>query len=127
MKKAFYLKYYPPIKAYHDRGYIYNFWLHPGESITQAWGRLKKYLRKNPYHGLSKSIILINFYVRLPSFQKDFLDNSSGGSFTNRRTEDAWGLLDLVSENTNNWDHIITIDYGYDCVKNFMILMSLSN
>jgi hypothetical protein len=123
MKKAFYLKCYPQIEAYCDRGYIYNFWPHPEESITQAWGRLKKCLRKNPCHGISKSIILINFYVRLPSFHKDFLDNSSEGSFNNRRTEDAWGLLDLVSENTSNWDldkgKIITIDYGYDCVKNF--------
>jgi hypothetical protein len=74
MKKAFYLKYYPPIEAYHGRGYIYNFWPHPEESITQAWGRLKKYLCKNPCHGISKSIILINFCVRLPSFHKDFLD-----------------------------------------------------
>jgi hypothetical protein len=123
MKKAFYLKYYPPIEAYCDRGYIYNFCPHPEKSITQAWGRLKKYLPKNPCHGLSKSIILIIFYVRLSSFHKDFLDNSSGGSFTNRRTKDAWGLLDLVSENTSNWDldkgKIVTIDYGYDCVKNF--------
>jgi hypothetical protein len=81
--------------------------------------------------GLSKSIILINFYVRPPLFQKDFLDNSSRGSFTNKQTEDAWALLDLISENTSNWDldkdNIITIDYGYYCVKNFMLLMSLSN
>jgi hypothetical protein len=53
----------------------------------------------------------------------DFLDNSSGGSFTHRRTEYAWELLDLISENTGNWDldkgNIITINYGYDCVKNF--------
>jgi hypothetical protein len=59
---------------------------------------------------------------RLLSFHKDFLDNSSGGIFTNRRVEDAWGLFVLVSENTDNWDldkgKIITIDYGYDCVKN---------
>jgi hypothetical protein len=58
---------------------------------------------------------LINFYVRLLSFHKDFLDNSSGGSFTSRRADDAWGLLDLVSENTDNWDlgkgKFITIDY----------------
>jgi hypothetical protein len=123
MKKAFYLKYYPPIEAYRDRGFIYNFWPHPEESISQAWGRLKKCLRKNPCHGIFKSIILINFYVRLLSFHKDFLDNSSGEIFTNRGVEDAWGLLDLVSENTDNWDldkgKIITIDYGYDCVKNF--------
>jgi hypothetical protein len=61
--------------------------------------------------------------VRLLSFHKDFLDNLSGGSFTSRRADDAWVLLDLVSENANNWDlhkdKIITIDYGYDCVKNF--------
>jgi hypothetical protein len=91
--------------------------------LLKRGGRLKKRLRKNPCHGLSKSIILINFYVRIPSFQKDFLDNSSAGSFTNRRTEDAWGLLDLISENISNWDldkgNIITIDYGYDCVRNF--------
>jgi hypothetical protein len=33
MAKAFYLKYYPPIEAYRDRGIIYNFWPHPKESI----------------------------------------------------------------------------------------------
>jgi hypothetical protein len=33
------------------------------------------------------------------------------------------GLLNLVSEKISNWDldkgNIITIYYGYDCVKNF--------
>jgi hypothetical protein len=38
MKKAFYLKYYPPIEAYRDRGLIYNFWPHLEENIAQAWG-----------------------------------------------------------------------------------------
>jgi hypothetical protein len=42
--------------------------------------------------------------VRLLSFHKDLLDNSSGGSFTGRRAYDAWRLLDLVSENADNWD-----------------------
>ena len=73
VKKAFYLKYYSPMKAYGDRCHIYNFCPHSGESITQAWGRLKERLRKNPSHGLSKYIISINFYVRVPQFQKDFL------------------------------------------------------
>jgi hypothetical protein len=121
MMKVFYLKYYPPIEAYRDRGLIYNFWPNPRESIAQDWERLKKYPR--PCNGISKSIILINLYVRLISFHKDFLDNSSRGSFTSRRADDACELLDLISENTNNWDldkgKIITIDYGYDCVKNF--------
>jgi hypothetical protein len=96
MTKAFYLKYYPPIEAYRDRGLIYNIWPHLEESIAQAWGRLKKYIRKNPCHDISKSIILINFYVRLLSFYKDFLNNSSGESFISKRADDAWELLDLV-------------------------------
>jgi hypothetical protein len=35
----------------------------------------------------------------------------------------TYQLLDMISENTSNWDldkdNIITIVYGYDCVKNF--------
>jgi hypothetical protein len=89
LKKAFYIKYYSPLKAYKDRSHIYNFWPHPGESITQAWGRLKECLRKNPSHGLCKSIILINFYVRAPPYQKEFLDNSSRGSFTHKSQDEA--------------------------------------
>ena len=104
VKRAFYLKYYTPLKAYGDRSLIYNFWPHPEESITQAWGRLKALLRKNPSHGLSKSIILINLYARFPQSHKDVLDNSSGGSFTHNVTEDAWDLLDKISENIDNWD-----------------------
>jgi hypothetical protein len=72
--------------------------------------------------------------VRIPSFQKEFLDNSSGGSFTHRSTEESWELLDLISENTCNWDldkgNVISVDYGYDCVENFYtadIFNELSN
>jgi hypothetical protein len=32
IKKAFYLKYYPPIEAYSGRYDIYNFWPHPRSS-----------------------------------------------------------------------------------------------
>jgi hypothetical protein len=73
IKKAFYLKYYPPIEAYSGRYHIYNFWPHPPhpvKSITQAWGRLNERLHKNPCHGLSTGIILIIFYVRIPAFSK---------------------------------------------------------
>jgi hypothetical protein len=58
---------------------------------------------QEPCHDLSRKIILINFYVRLPKQQKEFLDNSSGGSFTNNY-EEAWNLLETISENTGTWD-----------------------
>jgi hypothetical protein len=60
-------------------------------------GGLKELMRKNPCHDLSRKIILINFYVRLPKLQKEFLDNSFGGSFTNNYEEEAWNLLETFS------------------------------
>jgi hypothetical protein len=76
-KEGFYLKYYSPLKAYCDRSHIYNLRPHPGENVTEAWGRLKGFLLKNPNHGFSKGIILVNFYVRMGKCYKEFLDNSS--------------------------------------------------
>jgi len=42
LRKVFFLKYFTPKEAYENRYYIFNFWPHLGESITQAWGRLKE-------------------------------------------------------------------------------------
>jgi hypothetical protein len=61
--------------------------------------------------------------VRLPKEQKQFLDNSSGGSFTNNYEEEAWNLLETISENTGNWDldkgTKPRLEYEYFCVENF--------
>jgi hypothetical protein len=37
----FYSKFYPPCEIHKDRNRIYNFWPHNGESIAQAWGKIK--------------------------------------------------------------------------------------
>ena len=42
----FYSKFYPPSEIHQDRNLIYTFWPHEGESIAQAWGRLKSLLLK---------------------------------------------------------------------------------
>jgi hypothetical protein len=44
----FYSKFYPPSDIHKDRNQIYNFWPHDGESIAQAWGRLKSLMLKCP-------------------------------------------------------------------------------
>jgi hypothetical protein len=36
--KVFFLKIFTPKESYENRCYIFNFWPHVGESITQAWG-----------------------------------------------------------------------------------------
>jgi hypothetical protein len=42
----FYSKFYPPSEIHKDQNQIYNFLPHDGESIAQAWGRLKSLMLK---------------------------------------------------------------------------------
>jgi hypothetical protein len=104
LRKAFYLKYYTPIESYDDCCHIYNFWPHVGESIAQSWWMLNELIRKNPCHGIPDSPILINFYVRLPQHHREFLDNSSEGSFTHRTQQESRESLDTISNNIVVWD-----------------------
>src|SRR3954463_4185179 len=65
LMSLFYTKFYPLREIHRDRNYIYNFWSCDGESIAQAWGRLKSLMRKCHNHDFPKEIILTNFYARL--------------------------------------------------------------
>jgi hypothetical protein len=55
----FYSKFYPLSKIHKDWNQIYNFWPHDGESIAQAWGRLKSRMLKCPIHELPVILLLI--------------------------------------------------------------------
>jgi hypothetical protein len=61
----FYSKFYPSNEVHRDRNYIYNFHPHDGESIAQAWGRLKSLMLKCLIHELPHNIVINNFYARL--------------------------------------------------------------
>ena len=65
MKLEFHQKFYPMHLVHHDRNCIYNFWPREGESIDQAWGRLKSMLYSCPKHELSREMIIQNIYARL--------------------------------------------------------------
>ena len=97
----FYSKFYPPSEIHKDRNQIYNFWPHDGESIAQAWGRLKSLMLKCPIHELPSNIVINNFYARLSLHDKDLLDASCSGSFTRMKEEAKWDLLDRIQENTD--------------------------
>jgi hypothetical protein len=92
----FYSKFYPPSEIHKDRNQIYNFWPHDGESISQAWGRLKSLMLKCPIHELPSNIVINNFYARLTLHNKDLLDASCSGSFTRMKEEAKWDLLDCI-------------------------------
>src|SRR3954464_15767460 len=65
LMSLFYAKFYPLHEIHQDRNHIYNFWSCDGESIAQAWGRLKSLMLECPNHELPKEIILTNFHPTL--------------------------------------------------------------
>ncbi|KAK1693740.1 hypothetical protein QYE76_010437 [Lolium multiflorum] len=101
----FYSKFYPPSEIHKDRNRIYNFWPHDGESIAQAWGRLKSLMLKCPIHELPGNVIIDNFYARLSFQDKTLLDTSCSGSFTRNKEEFKRDLLDRIQENTEGWEN----------------------
>ncbi|KAK1694009.1 hypothetical protein QYE76_010706 [Lolium multiflorum] len=121
---VFYSKFYPPSEIHKDRNRIYNFWPHDGESIAQAWGRLKSLMLKCPIHELPGNIIIDNFYARLSFQDKTLLDTSCSGSFTRNKEEFKWDLLDRIQENTEGWENdkgrVSGINYNYECIETFM-------
>jgi hypothetical protein len=120
----FYSKFYPPSEIHKYRNQIYNFWPHDGESIAQAWGRLKSLMLKCPIHELPSNIVIDNFYARLALHNKDLLDACCFGSFTHMKGEAKWDLLDHIQENTEGWENDkgrkSGINYDYECIKAFM-------
>ncbi|KAK1609334.1 hypothetical protein QYE76_033007 [Lolium multiflorum] len=101
----FYSKFYPPSEIHKDRNRIYNFWPHDGESIAQAWGRLKSLMLKCPIHELPGNVIIDNFYARLSFQDKTLLDTSCSGSFTRNKEDFKRDLLDRIQENTEGWEN----------------------
>jgi hypothetical protein len=100
----FYSKFYPPSEIHKDMNYIYNFHPHNGESIAQAWGRLKSLMLKCPIHELPSNIVISNFYARLSGHYNDYLDACLKGSFTSKEVEAKWDLLKTIQSNTEDWD-----------------------
>ena len=120
----FYSKFYPPHEVHIDRNYIYNFYPRDGESISQAWGRLKSLMLKCPIHELPRNVIVNNFYARLSGQHKDYLDACSEGSFTSKEVEARWDLLDRIEDNAEGWENDkgkeSGINYDYECIEAFM-------
>ena len=101
--------------VHENRNYVYNFYPHDGESKAQAWGRLKTLMLKCPNHGLPKDMIFTKFYARLSRHDKELLDASSMGSFTNEKIDDKWELLERIQRNIEDWE----IDKGKESGINY--------
>ena len=117
-------KFYPMHLVRRDHNYIYNFWPHKGESIAQAWGRLKSMLYSCPSHEFSREIIIQNFYARLSHNDQSMLDIYCTSSFMKKTIEFGWDLLERIKRNSEYWELDEGKDSGikleFDFVKSFM-------
>ena len=79
---------------------------------------------KCPNHELSKDIIVNNFYARLSRQDKEMLDASSMGSFTSKKVDAKWDLIEMIQHNIEDWEidkgKESGINYEYDCIKSFV-------
>src|SRR4051812_39027129 len=99
LMSLFYAKFYPLHEIHQDRNYIYNFWSRDGESITQAWGRLKSLMLKCPNHEFPKEFIFTKCYAKISRQDREMLDASSSGVFQTRSTEERWDLIERIQKN----------------------------
>ena len=124
LELEFHQKFYPMHLVHHDRNYIYNFWPREGESIAQAWGRLKSMLYSCPNHELSGEIIIQNFYDRLSLNNRSMLDTSCTGSFMMKTIDFWWDLLERIKHNSEDREldegKESGINLEFDYVKSFM-------
>ena len=78
---------------------------------------------KCPIHDIPRDIIITNFYARLSRHDKDLLDASSAGSFTNKMIYYKWDLLERIQRNPEDWEidkgNELGIICDYECIKSF--------
>ena len=105
--------------VHRDCNYIYSFWPREGESIAQAWGRIKSMLYSCPNHDLSREMIVQNFYARLSLNNRSMLDTSCTGSFMMKTIEFRWDLLERIKRNSEDWE----LDKGKESgIKGIIVL-----
>ena len=77
-----------------------------------------------PNHELSNDIIVNNFYARLSRHDKDMLDASSLGSFTSKKVNAKWDLIERIYRSAEDWEidkgKETGINYEYDYIKSFV-------
>ena len=57
-----------------------------------------------PNHGLSREIIIQNFYARLSHEDRTMLDTSCTDSFMKKDIDHKWNLLERIKCNSEDWD-----------------------
>jgi len=103
MRQAFLARFFPPSKTAKLRDQITRFTQKDGESLYDAWERLKEMLRLCPHHGLEKWLIVHTFYNGLSYTTKMTVDVAAGGALMNKNYTEAYALIEDMAKNHYRW------------------------
>ncbi|KAI3770749.1 hypothetical protein L6452_01892 [Arctium lappa] len=82
-----------------------NFRQEEDETVSDAWERFKYLIRKCPHHGIPHCIQLETFYNGLSNAAKIILDATAGGAFVSKTYNEAFDILEKVSNNNTEWSN----------------------
>ncbi|GJZ66687.1 retrotransposon gag protein [Tanacetum coccineum] len=103
MKERLLARFFPPALSKKMLSEMTNFVQMPGETLYEAWERLKKYLRQCPQHGLSKHKIVHTFYKGIDKPTRNTIDNSTGGTIMHKTPNEAYKLIKDITVHTHEW------------------------
>ncbi|KAD4586318.1 hypothetical protein E3N88_23919 [Mikania micrantha] len=103
LAQKFLFKYFPPSKTARLRNNITSFVQDDGESLYDAWERYKDLMRKCPHHGLDSWMQVTTFYNGLFPQDRQMIDATAGGAFTDKTPEEGYALLEQLAANNHQW------------------------
>jgi hypothetical protein len=83
---------------------IMGFSQYEGEQFYETWERLMDLLRMYPRHSIPKWQLVGCFYGGLTEPHRQMVDISCGGTIMTKTGNEAWTLLEKLSENSEQYD-----------------------
>ncbi|GKC57469.1 hypothetical protein Tco_1085067 [Tanacetum coccineum] len=78
---------------------------HQGESLSEAWTRLKDLLQKVPHHEIDLWLQVKIFYDHVNPVTRRTIDQSANGKLRDRNAKESWALLeDLTLYDNESWN-----------------------
>ena len=103
LAKNILIKYFPPTRNARFRNEIVAFQQFEDETLSEAWERFKKMLRKFPHHGLPHCIQMETFYNGLNIATKQVVDASANESILSKTYNEAYEILERIASNNCQW------------------------
>nr|GEX14375.1 reverse transcriptase domain-containing protein [Tanacetum cinerariifolium] len=104
MAKMFLGKYFSPSMVTKLRNEITNFRQRPDESLFEAWERYKLSIDRYPNHNMLPVTQIVTFYNGLTLRHCDTINVAAGGTFTKRRPEKCYDIIENMIAHHNDWD-----------------------